>query len=262
MFGQVSNYDNKFYINGLEVQGLDNVDLSYSNSQKLVRLLGFDIGHTVVSGPVQQKVSLSHYLIYQDPIAAFTGSASVSGSINYNGSSYGFQSGYLEDYSINCAVGSVPKVSAGFVIRDELASGTKDAFGEVSLPPIYIPNQGSISVTCDGSTTNRVVGFDFAIKIPRQPLYSIGSKLSTEMFSPPVLEYVANVQIDIDDAFLSSGLAFLSGIDKKTVSFTIRGRDGFLLHTWTVPKASLAGESLSSSADGGLKLTLNYIGHS
>ena len=44
--------------------------------------------------------------------------------------------------------------------------------------------------------------------------------------------------------------------------FTINGRDGDSLQSLTVPKASLVGEQLNASADGALKLTLNYIGHS
>jgi hypothetical protein len=77
------------------------------------------------------------------------------------------------------------------------------------------------------------------------------------------MEYSASVQIDVDDAFLSSSTGFLSTRQNKTVSFTIRSRDNSLiLQQLTIPKASLVSESLSSSADGGVKLTLNYIGHS
>ena len=46
------------------------------------------------------------------------------------------------------------------------------------------------------------------------------------------------------------------------LTFIINGRNGDSLQSLTIPKASLVGEQLNSSADGALKLTLNYIGHS
>ncbi len=61
---------------------------------------------------------------------------------------------------------------------------------------------------------------------------------------------------------LQSGFNFLTGRENNTLSFTINGRDGDSLQSLTVPKASLVGEQLNASADGALKLTLNYIGHS
>ena len=93
-------------------------------------------------------------------------------------------------------------------------------------------------------------------------MYTIGSLLPSEIVSFPILEYASSVQIDVDDAFLQSGLSFLRNRENKSVSFTINGRTGSLIQSLTIPNASLVGESLSSSADGGIKLTLNYIGHS
>jgi hypothetical protein len=262
MFGQISNHENKFFISGQEIIGIENLDISYSNAPNVSKLLGFSNAHTFTNGPTQQKVSMSRNLIYTDQLLTYTGSNNISGSLNYNGTSYGFKSGYLDDYAINCAIGSVPKISTNITIYDEMLSGVNNASGSVSIPTLYIPNQGSISLTCDNSTTNRVVGFDYSIKASRKPVYTIGSKLPIEVVTLGNLDYSASVQIDVDDAFLSSGLSFLSGAQTKTVSFTIRGRTGNLLQTVTIPKASLVSEALSSSADGGIKLTLNYIGHS
>lgn len=269
MYGQVANYENKFYINGQELLGIESLDVSYSHSSNVNNLLGFfdttfstAIGQTTISGPVSQKASITRNIIYTETFFAYVAvNESFSGSLNYNNNNYGFRSGYMDDCSISCAVGSVPKITTNISIYDELVTGSKNASGSLSTPTIYIPNQGSISLTCDQSTTNRVVGFDVSLKANRQPIYSIGSKLPTEVVSRFV-QYSASVQIDVDDAFLSSSLSFLSGIQNKTVSFSIRGRTGNLLQQITIPNASLVGESLSSSADGGVKLTLNYIGHS
>lgn len=263
MFGQISNHENKFYISGQEIVGVESLDISYSNSASVSKFLGFSVGQTTVSSPPDQKVTVTQNLIYSGGLSNYTGSNNISGSINYNGNNYGFKSGYLNEYLVNCAVGSIPKVTSNITVYDTMKTGVNNASGSVATPTIYIPNQGSISITCDNSTTNRVVGFDFAMKIDRRPIYSIGSILPTEIVTMPVVEYSANVQIDVDDAFLSTSSGFLSSRQNKTVSFAVRSRDNSqILQQLTIPKASLVSESLSSSADGGVKLTLNYIGHS
>jgi hypothetical protein len=118
-------------------------------------------------------------------------------------------------------------------------------------------------LTCDNSTTNRVVGFDYSVKINREPIYTIGSIVPAEVITDRVIEFNASVQIDVDDAFLQNSTGFLSGRQNKTVTFTVKSRDGLqTIQQVSIPNASLIGETLSSSADGGVKLTLNYIGHS
>jgi hypothetical protein len=263
MFGQISNYENKFYISGQELIGVESVELSYSNTPNIFKPLGFAAGYTTVNAPIEQKLSISQNLIHSGGLINYTGENNISGSINYNDDSYGFTSGYLTEYIVNCAVGSIPKISSNITVYDAMVREDKNASGSVASPAIYIPNQGSISLTCDNSSTNRVVGFDYSIKIDRRPIYSIGSIFPKEIATMPVIEYSASVQIDVDDAFLSNSTGFLNARQNKNVSFTIRSRDNALiLQQLTIPKASLVSEALSSSADGGVKLTLNYIGHS
>ena len=262
MFGQLSNYENKLFINDQEILGIDSINLSYSNSSNDSKILGRSSSFTTVNGATVGQLSISKNLIYIDPILDYTGSSQVFGHIEYNNKGYGFSNAYLTEYMVNCAVGSIPKVSSNFIIFDEIVE--TDIASSNTIPPvIYIPNQGSISLTCDSSTTNRVIGFDYSIKINRKPVYIIGSKNPYEVVTFDNIEYTASVQIDVDDAFLQNSFNFLTSRENKTVSFSIKDRTlNTTIQTLTIPKASLVSESLSSSADGGVKLTLNYIGHS
>jgi hypothetical protein len=262
MFDLLNNYENKVFISGQELLGVENVSISYSNSPSVGRFLGISAGQTLIGGDAQKQVSFSRYLIYDDPILSLTGSLPTSGSINYNGQAYGFNSGFLTEYSVNCAVGTVPSTNANLAVYGEMRSGINHS-GSVAAPTIYIPNQGSITLTCDNSTTNRVVGFDYSVKINREPIYKIGSVAPAEIITDRVLEFNASVQIDVDDAFLQNSTGFLSGRQNKTVTFAVKSKDNAqTLQQLTIPNASLVGETLASSADGGVKLTLNYIGHS
>jgi hypothetical protein len=260
MFGLLNNYENKVFISGQELLGVENVNVAYSNSPSVTRFLGFSNAQALIAGDVQKQVSFSRYLIYDDTILSLTGSSPTSGSINYNGQAYGFNSGFLTEYSVNCAVGSVPSVNAALSVYGDMRSGI-DQSGSVAAPTIYVPNQGSISLTCDNSTTNRVVGFDYSVKINRTPIYKIGSAIPAEVITDPVLEFNASVQIDVDEAFLQNSTGFLSGRQNKTVTFTVKSKDhSQTIQQLTIPNASLVGETLASSADGGVKLTLNYAG--
>ena len=197
------------------------------------------------------------------PYWLFTGASEVmKGSFNYdNNASYGFESGYLTSYSVNCAVGAIPSVNASIVVYDELRSGV-NATGD-TVQAIHIPSQGSMTATCDNTTTSRVLGFDYALEVVRKPYYTVGSEIPVEVKYISPIKYSASVQLEVDDVFLESGYSFLeAGKEEKSVSFTINGRDGTSLQSLTIPKASLVSEQLSASADGSVSLTLNYVGHS
>ena len=267
MYGTNLNYDSRVFISGQELSGIQSANFSYANSAQLVNPLGYANGLTAVGGPTKQTFSVGRYMIYEDPIfpvlgGGYTGDAPLSGSIHYAGNSYGFESGYLDDYSVKCAVGQVPQVNASFTVYDEMRTGYS-ASGSVAHPNIHIPSQGSITATCDNSTTNRVIGFDYSLKCNRKAYYTIGSETAREVKAISPLQINASVQIDVDDAFMESGYNFLeTGKQSKTVTFLVNGRDGYANFLGTIPNASLVGENLTASADGSLTLQLDYVGHS
>lgn len=262
MFNSISNYENNLYIQDQEVLGLESIDLSYSNSSSISKILGRSSPFTTISNAVSHQLSISRNLIYYDRIYEYTiNKMKLNGNIQYNSISCRFSNAYVTDYSVNCAVGSIPKVSTNFIIYDEIGPG------ELTTPNnevtnIFIPNQGSISLSCDNSSTNRIVGFSYAIKINTKPIYVLGSKNASEVVIVSPLEYSASVQVDVDDAFLQNSFNFLSTRQNKTLSFSIKDKTlTNVIQELTIPNASLISETLSSSADGGVKLTLNYIGH-
>ena len=269
MFGTKLNYDSRLFLEGEEVSGINTVDFSYSNSAPTINPLGFSDGLTTINGETRQSFSFTRDLVYKSIVASgvggsssFTGSNNLSGSIHYNGESYGFQSGYLNNWSINCAVGAPVKETCSFVVYDDMRSGAS-ASGSATAPSLSIPSQGSITATCDNSTTNRVIGFDYAVTCNRKPYYSIGNKSPTEVKFIPPISVTAAVQVEVDDAFMESGRNFLeTGKSSRTVSLKVNGRNGGpTLVDASVPNACLVSESLSASSDGSLRLTLNYMGH-
>ena len=268
MFDSKFNHEARFFAEGYELSGVENVSFSYDASQSVLKPLGTKDGMTTHSGPMKQAMSLSRVLTYDDPIFSYTGEASLSGSIHYGDSYNYFNSGYLSDYSLNCAVGTVPKVSCNFQITDEIKKfdSNEDNIAEIPAlethPTIDIPTQGSITIECDNSQTNRVIGFDYAVKCSRKAYFTIGSNNVKKIELVPPIEFTASVQIEVDDAFLQDSYKFLEEKENKTVSISVDGRDGSLIQSLQIPNASLVGENLQVSADGSAKITLNYVGHS
>ena len=261
MFDTKLNYESRFFAAGQELSGIESISIGYSQQSIVIKPLGSSQGVTSVNGESQKNLSISRNLIYVDPLLSYTGNAVLDASINYENDSYGFKSGYMNSYMVNCAIGAIPKVTANFTVYDDLVRSANSS-GILVHPPIYIPNQGSISIQCDDSSSNRVVGFDYSIKKSFRPLYTIGSNLPSIVESIYPIEYTASVQIEVDDAFLESSNNFLISRQNKIVSISIKGRNGNVLQNLSIPNASLIGEQLSASSDGVLKLTLNYIGHS
>ena len=277
MYASTLNYESHFFISGVgvgttqaqarELSGIESLEIGYQNNANVSKPLGYKNGVTTINSPTSQTVSFSRYLIYNDPVLSFTGESGIMmGSFNYdNGAAYGFESGYLNSYSVNCAVGSVPKVNVNLVVYDEMRSGV-NASGN-TITSTYIPSQGSISATCisdfaEPTSTNRVVGFDYSLAVSKIPYYTIGKEFPVEVKHIDPIEYSATVQLEVDDFFLESGYTFLEARGDRSVSFSINGRNGTTLQSLSIPNACLVSEQLSSSADGAVRLTLNYIGHS
>lgn len=260
MFNSTENYQNKFFINSQELPGIDSLSVSYDHQASVINPVGFAYSTTTVNGPVQQKVSFSRSLIYQDPILNYA-SVPITGGIVYNNQSYIFNSGYLDEYMVDCAVGSIPRVSTNITVYDEMKKINSPIISNFEMPSISIPNQGSVFLYCDKSSTNRVSSFSLSIKFANKPLYSIGSKMPTKVVKFEAIQYSLTVEIDVDDAFMSNALDFLNNAQLMNVDCSILGRDNQSLFDISIPNASLVSENINSSADGGIKLTLKYMGH-
>jgi len=266
MFETRLNYDSHFFIDGEEISGVDSIDIGYRNSANVTKPLGYHGGVVTVGGPTQQTLSVARSLISRTPLEELSNGERLSGSLNYNGESYGFNNGYVTDVSVNCAVGSIPKTTYNIVVYDELRSG--ESASGTNTSDIHIPSQGSISIACDNVSSNRVLGFDYRVESPIKPYYTIGSESPAEVKYVGPNTYTATVQLDVDDALPESGYTFLTSgkngrgdISTSNVVLTVNGRGGTLIQGYTIPYPVLVSEQLNASADGSLRLTLNYIGH-
>ena len=68
----VANYDHKFFLNGQGISGIQDINMSYSVSEKPVNILGVGFARSIYNAPLQGTVSLSRDILYQDPILHYS----------------------------------------------------------------------------------------------------------------------------------------------------------------------------------------------
>ena len=220
MFDLKLNDEVRFFLGGYELSGVESLSVVNSSTASNIFPLGTRKGLTSVDSKQSQSVSFSRYLTYEDPVLDYTGILPISGDVYYENSHYGFASSYLSSYAVNCAVGAAPRVSVTLDVLDEMSIDldTSNNLLPLQHPPIDIPSQGSIVATCEQSATNRITSFNYSLKPRRKYYYTIGSNVpsAVERFSP--MEYLADITIDVDDAFLQDGFSFLEERENKNVS--------------------------------------------
>ena len=108
--------------------------------------------------------NIQKYYIGKEPLLSYTGESPISGSINFDEKSFGFESGYLTEYSVSAGIGRIPESSASIVVYGDIGSGIS-ASGSESHPAIEIPNQGSISLNATGYQSNRITDFSYSMRI-------------------------------------------------------------------------------------------------
>ncbi len=256
----VLQYDQYFVANGYQLSGIDSVSVSYSVPLENALTLGSMFGYNL-NNPFQAEVSINRTCLYNDPLLSLTGDSPISGSFKYNGLSYGFTSGYLNRYSINCAIGELPSIACSITVYGELKP-TLEVLPSQSHPSIFIPSPRSISVSGDNTSTNRVRGFSYELQINRQANFSIDSYQSVDevVFLPPI-NISASLEFDAVNFTPENYEFFISSREKKTFNININDRasNNNILNL-NIPNIELASQSLDSSAENKLSITNNYIG--
>lgn len=266
MFGAKLGHESKIFAGGFLIPGVESFNIDSQNSASLVKPMGTTRGFTSISGPLKKTMSMSRSLIYKDPILhRYTGYDTVmpmsildDSEENY----YGFESGYMNSYSVNCAVGAVPRVTTNFVIIDEIQSGVNSGQGLSSLDNrISVPSQETLFVELLGVPEARIIGFDYSLNRRNKSFYSVGSTSVSKMETISPIEYRANVQLELDESFGIDMNDFFQSTENKKIDFDIKGRDNKKIQTMPIPNASLVSQSLNQSSNGLLKLNLSYVGH-
>jgi len=254
----VLNYEQQFYLSGILLSGVTSIDGSYSISENPINIIGKGYTYPVRQGPLVGNFNIDKYYIGQEPLLNYTGDSPISGSINYNNKSFGFNSGYLTDYNITCSIGSIPKSRATIAVYGNIGSGI-DSSGRNPHPDIAIPNQGSISLNTTGYQTNRVTSFNYTLSTPRSPLYKIGSPYPIQVDREFPISQDASFSVDVNDLEVSQIREYLLKPKQQTIEISLANPiNESNIETITLKNARLLSQSIDSDSDGMLTIQLNY----
>jgi hypothetical protein len=323
-------YEQKFYLNGTQLSGVQSVNGSYGIQEQPINILGW--GHVggkyypnpdyildqqngfilneegfkmvadnpcvdvdkiypdslaVLSAPLEGSFSINSALVSRDMLIDFTGDNPFTGSIHYASNYFGFESGYITDHSVSCAIGQLPTTSTnirvfgdiggapdfirteddsnvnqeteyGMVTEDSRKEGLYNASGKNPFPEIVIPSQGSISVECFGAETDRVTAFTHSINVPIDPIYIVGSSRAIQVDVSWPITTTTSVSLDVDEYEYHSLREYLVSPNLEDVKIKINDCFGRPVHHYIVSSARLVGESMSASSEGRMTVNLEY----
>ena len=285
----VQPYNQLVYVNGTGISGIYSIDGSYGVSESNVNFIGFGYITGLPNAPLEGQFNIRRSLISEDPFLNLTGDGAdyaFSGSVfyenpNIGGSltnwtqsgSFGFYSGYLNSYSISCSVGEIPKVSATIAVFGDLGTGI-DAKGHapVDNPQIKVPNQGSISLSCNKSSTNQITSFQYELTTPRHPIYTLPTASTAAGAEPGEwpqrvpsqvdiiypIEATANFTMLIDDYKTKNLFDSLTGVHTDDVSISINDENSSNIVSFDLSSSRLVSENVISSVGEPLQVNLTY----
>lgn len=258
----ILNYDQTFSFCGQNLSGISDLTFSSNFGVGLTPTLGVKSFGFHKTGPSFGSVEFSRSLIYNDPVLAYTGELACSGSFGYNGIAYGFESGYLTNYSIACSIGQVPSVSASISVFGEMKSGAGNQ-SFVSHPEIFIPSQKSIVIANDYGNSNRIQSFNWAVSTSREPKYSIDSGLTPDgVFTTLPIQISASATFNVVGFSPLDLQQFVRYIYSPNFTINIKNRDlSQTLMTLPVNNAQILGQEIQGTVDSPLSLTLQYGGY-
>tara|TARA_R100000458_G_C8233997_1_gene214872 strand:- start:116 stop:1063 length:948 start_codon:yes stop_codon:yes gene_type:complete len=209
------SYEQMFFMGGTGVSGIRNISAGYTVGQKQVKALGAGFVQEVIAEPLQGELSMTRDMLYQDPVLNMTGEGAVSGTllhgVQMDGAEkvYGFNTGYLTSYSVNCNVQDVPTIDSSFVVFGQMGSGVRegelDYSGTAPLQNLGVVNHESVLMTFNGSGTNRAVSASQTYNINRVPIYTLDQKTSEIYYAPSEvlteypIEITTDITVEIDD---------------------------------------------------------------
>jgi hypothetical protein len=166
-----ANYDADVYLSGHKIFGVTDINFGYSLPIEHLNVIGYNKFKTFTSGPPQSSMSIQKYLSPNDLILNFTGTTAISGGLFYNSSNrnFGFNSGYLNSYSVSCAVGNFPSLSADFSIFGNIGTGLITTTAN-QTGALAVVRPKDILIECDGTGTNRVESFTYIVEIQTQAI--------------------------------------------------------------------------------------------
>jgi hypothetical protein len=252
------SYEEYVVIDGVRLNGLQNVSFDYSVGEEAMLNLGKSFQTTMITSAGTVQANIDKILTNTDHIITLTGEKNITGQFKYGENTLNFNSGVLRGYTVSASVGGLPEIAFDIGIYGDI-SGTNTLATYDDDNALVNIGQDDITVTFDKSSTNAVQGFTYSENYNFQPIYGLnklGRPDEIKLIGPIVQEL--EVSIDVDDFEFEDIFSFLSGAKDRdrNVSVDIGGYNSFVLEN-----AHLVGESKSLGVNDTVMATIRYRGY-
>ena len=213
MLGRIRREAEKITINGSGIQGVQSINAQYESVARPLDNLGVTEIQYAPQGGQTASLQLNTLLINTleagysgsyslDVMQNFTGDIPFSGIIDYGTEKIYFSQGYLETYSVSCAIGEIPQTSTTSTIYGDFGTGvlfSEYAQGSSLIPSLNIPSYSSMEVNLDEFSSNRMTSFSVDIATPRVPIYTLNADKPAKVIAGTPIEVNVNFSLDVDD---------------------------------------------------------------
>ena len=255
MKSSISNYENSLYISGVKIFGVNDVNFGYSLPIEHINVIGNNKFTTFTNNPPQSSLSVQKYFSLPDFFLNFTGAGQISGGLFYNDKNFTFNRAYMNNYSVSCAVGNFPSLSADFTIFGDVGKNVAERDYVYETGQLKIIRPRDIAIECDGTGTNRVEAFTYSIESPSQAFYSPTGSFPIDVVTLRPFKATAQFTIGIDDYESKKVFDYIIDSNKKNINIVLGSVTGFYMQNM-----ELISETINSSATDELSLTLTYQG--
>ena len=273
MLGRIRREAESITINNTGILGLQSVSAEYDSVGGSPLLnLGIREIQYAPQGPqtatLQLNTMLTHVLdpVYSsqfslDVMQNLTGNIPFSGVIDYGSEKIYFSEGYLETYSISCAIGQVPQTSTSSVIFGDFGTGelfSDYAQGTALVPALNIPSYSSMEVNLDEFSTNRMTSFSIDIATPRLPIYAVNNDKPTEVIPGNPVEVRVNFSLDVDDYKIKDMRLIPDETTFRNASITLNKNNSDVeLLKYSFDNMVLISESFQAGVDSNAEVNFN-----
>lgn len=260
--GSIYGFDQDFYLDGYAVSGVQSLNGGYSVQSDQSTFLG-NKGKVM---PFQTSPSVGQFSVSREMtsqpsgITKWLGEDGFSGLFKYGGKSLAFQSGFMTSYSASFTPDSLPREEFSLSVFGEMGGDFSVGGLKSESEEKFIPASSGIKVECKGRETNRVVNFDYKIRVARDAHYGIGSIFPKQVNPMLPYEISLNFTLDVDDYETENVYTTIKdGISLTGITITVSDKcDSSKNIEYKIEDASIVSETIAGSHNDQVSVNLQY----
>lgn len=213
-FGRLRREDQRFFLNGQEVRGIQAIREGYGVNRVPLKHLGMVGVSGMPRGPQVGEISINSLVLGDDPWINFTGASGFNGyivrSTSNTGENFSFTSGYLTSYSFRAGIGQIPQISIGITVFGNMGRFNEGesttvsghlsgvASGNFSIPVLRVAGPNTMELDLLEADSNRMTSCALDINVPRNAVYALGSRTPFEVATTFPIEIAIRAEIEPD----------------------------------------------------------------